>query len=116
MEGLKQNKPLLYSVAISGGVVLGLAAGIFPDLSNMFEIVEFPDEVSIFYILFLLFKVKNELVVFYLMLRTPRFRHPLHIIYVLLKCFSTNVLECMHCRWEYCEETDVLEPKMAFRT
>lgn len=52
MEGLKQNKPLLYSVAISGGVVLGLAAGIFPDLSNMFEIVEFPDEVSIFFFFF----------------------------------------------------------------
>lgn len=46
MEGLKQNKPLMYSVVVSGGVVLALAAGIFPDLSTMFEIVEFPDEVS----------------------------------------------------------------------
>lgn len=47
MEGLRDNKPLLYSVVISGGAVLALAAGIFPDLSNMFEIVYFPPDVSI---------------------------------------------------------------------
>lgn len=46
MEGLRDNKPLLYSVLVSGGVVLALAAGIFPDLSNMFEIVYFPPDVS----------------------------------------------------------------------
>lgn len=46
MEGLRDNKPLLYSILVSGGVVLALAAGIFPDLSNMFEIVYFPPDVS----------------------------------------------------------------------
>ncbi|XP_028034006.1 manganese-transporting ATPase 13A1 [Bombyx mandarina] len=44
MQGLKDNKPLLYSIVISGGAVLALAAGIFPDLSNMFEIVYFPPD------------------------------------------------------------------------
>lgn len=44
MEGLKDNKPLLYSILISGGAVLALATGIFPDLSNMFEIVYFPPD------------------------------------------------------------------------
>lgn len=47
MEGLRDNKPLLYSIMISGGAVLALAAGIFPDLSNMFEIVYFPPDVSV---------------------------------------------------------------------
>ncbi|XP_063838931.1 endoplasmic reticulum transmembrane helix translocase [Ostrinia nubilalis] len=42
MEGLRDNKPLLYSIVVSGGAVLALAAGVFPDLSNMFEIVDFP--------------------------------------------------------------------------
>lgn len=48
MEGLRDNKPLLYSIVASGGAVLALATGIFPDLSNMFEIVYFPPDVSIF--------------------------------------------------------------------
>ncbi|XP_073941459.1 endoplasmic reticulum transmembrane helix translocase [Choristoneura fumiferana] len=44
MEGLRDNKPLLYSIVVSGGAVLALAAGILPDLSNMFEIVYFPPD------------------------------------------------------------------------
>ncbi|CAH2066263.1 unnamed protein product, partial [Iphiclides podalirius] len=44
MEGLRENKPLLYSIVVSGGAVLALAAGIFPELSNMFEIVYFPPD------------------------------------------------------------------------
>ncbi|XP_047987230.1 endoplasmic reticulum transmembrane helix translocase [Leguminivora glycinivorella] len=44
MEGLRDNKPLLYSIVISGGAVLALAAGILPDLSSMFEIVYFPPD------------------------------------------------------------------------
>ena len=51
MEGLRDNKPLLYSIMVSGGAVLALALGIFPDLSNMFEIVYFPPDVSILLIL-----------------------------------------------------------------
>lgn len=46
MEGLRDNKPLLYSVLVSGGAVLALAAGLVPELSNMFEIVYFPPDVS----------------------------------------------------------------------
>ncbi|CAG9121353.1 unnamed protein product [Plutella xylostella] len=44
MEGLRENKPLLYSIVVSGGVVLALAAGALPDLSSMFEIVYFPPD------------------------------------------------------------------------
>ncbi|XP_068620911.1 endoplasmic reticulum transmembrane helix translocase [Battus philenor] len=44
MEGLRDNKPLLYSIVLSGGAVLALAAGLIPDLSNMFEIVYFPPD------------------------------------------------------------------------
>ena len=51
MEGLKDNKPLLYSILVSGGAVLALATGVFPDLSNLFEIVYFPPDVSILYVL-----------------------------------------------------------------
>ncbi|PZC83302.1 hypothetical protein B5X24_HaOG208066 [Helicoverpa armigera] len=47
MEGLRDNKPLLYSIMLSSGAVLALAAGIFPDLSNMFEIVYFPPDYRI---------------------------------------------------------------------
>ncbi|XP_026487368.2 endoplasmic reticulum transmembrane helix translocase [Vanessa tameamea] len=44
MEGLRDNKPLLYSILISGGVVFALATGVLPDLSNLFEIVYFPPD------------------------------------------------------------------------
>ncbi|XP_059059301.1 endoplasmic reticulum transmembrane helix translocase [Achroia grisella] len=44
MEGLRDNKPLLYSIVISGGTVLALAAGLLPELTNMFEIVYFPPD------------------------------------------------------------------------
>ncbi|CAH3839816.1 endoplasmic reticulum transmembrane helix translocase [Pieris brassicae] len=44
MEGLRDNKPLMYSIMCSGAAVLALAAGIFPDLTNLFEIVYFPPD------------------------------------------------------------------------
>ncbi|CAG9567416.1 unnamed protein product [Danaus chrysippus] len=44
MEGLRDNKPLLYSIVLSGGLVFSLATGVMPDLSNMFEIVDFPND------------------------------------------------------------------------
>lgn len=45
MESLNENRPLMYSVLFSGGAVFALALGLLPDLSNQFEIVEFPTEV-----------------------------------------------------------------------
>ncbi|CAH2233997.1 jg9900 [Pararge aegeria aegeria] len=44
MEGLKDNKPLLFSILLSGGTVLALATGMVPDLTNAFEIVYFPPD------------------------------------------------------------------------
>lgn len=45
MESLSQNKPLLYSIIFSAGSVWVLAARLMPELSDQFQIVEFPDEV-----------------------------------------------------------------------
>lgn len=46
MESLTQNKPLLYSMVLSGGTVLALALGIVPELAAQFEIIAFPPDVS----------------------------------------------------------------------
>ena len=47
MMGLKENKPLVTCLMITGSIVLALAAGLFPDLCVYLEIVEFPDEVQV---------------------------------------------------------------------
>ncbi|XP_005097645.1 manganese-transporting ATPase 13A1 [Aplysia californica] len=44
MERLRDNKPLLYSLAFSTGAVLVLASGAIPELSQQFELVELPIE------------------------------------------------------------------------
>ena len=46
MESLSENKPLLYSILFSAGSVFVLAGRLMPDLSDQFQIVEFPDEVN----------------------------------------------------------------------
>ncbi len=46
MASLTENRPLLYSLLISASVLILLASGLFPDLSAMFEIETFSDEVS----------------------------------------------------------------------
>lgn len=47
MESLSHNKPLMYSIMLSGGTILALASGIVPELSAHFEIIQFPPEVSL---------------------------------------------------------------------
>lgn len=47
MESLQENRPLFYSIFISMGALICLLTGLFPDVSNQFEIVEFPTDVSI---------------------------------------------------------------------
>ncbi|XP_050708710.1 endoplasmic reticulum transmembrane helix translocase-like isoform X6 [Eriocheir sinensis] len=44
MEGLSENRPLLYSLMGAFGLILALSLGIFPDFGRQFEIVEFPSE------------------------------------------------------------------------
>ncbi|GAB1606814.1 manganese-transporting ATPase 13A1 [Argonauta hians] len=44
MEGLKDNKPLLYSLLVSGSTVLLLASGLFPQMLDMFQLVELPTD------------------------------------------------------------------------
>lgn len=46
MESLRQNKALLNSICLSGGVVVALTLGILPELSAQFEIIDFPSDVS----------------------------------------------------------------------
>lgn len=50
MERLRENRFLMYTIAASSAVVIALTFGLSQDLSNTFEIVEFPDEVSLFFI------------------------------------------------------------------
>lgn len=47
MESLRENRLLMYSILASSGVVLCLALNLVPDLQSAFQIVDFPDDVSI---------------------------------------------------------------------
>jgi manganese-transporting P-type ATPase len=46
MESLRENKPLLYSILFSGSAVVILACRLMPELSDQFQIVDFPSEVK----------------------------------------------------------------------
>lgn len=46
MERLRENRFLMYAILISSAVVVSLALGISTELSNTFQIIEFPEEVS----------------------------------------------------------------------
>ncbi len=45
MASLTENKPLMYSLLVSASVLVVLASGVFPDLSEWFEVTVFPEEV-----------------------------------------------------------------------
>lgn len=47
MERLRENNFLMSAIAISTAVVVALSFGLSSDLSNTFEIIEFPEEVII---------------------------------------------------------------------
>lgn len=47
MESLRENRLLMYSILASSGVVLCLALNLIPDLQSAFQIIDFPDDVSI---------------------------------------------------------------------
>lgn len=49
MESLRENKLLMYAILTSACLVAFLALGISPELTHTFEIVDFPDDVSILY-------------------------------------------------------------------
>ncbi|PRD30690.1 UNVERIFIED_CONTAM: Atp13a1 [Trichonephila clavipes] len=44
MESLSENKPLMYSIVISGTAILMLVTGLSPDLAGIFSIVDFTPE------------------------------------------------------------------------
>lgn len=47
MESLRENRLLMYSILASSGVVLCLALNLIPDLQSAFQIIDFPDDVSL---------------------------------------------------------------------
>ena len=56
MESLSENKTLLYSILFSAGSVCVLAGRLMPELSDQFQIVDFPDEVIMVFIFLFIFK------------------------------------------------------------
>lgn len=48
MESLRENRLLMYSILASSGVVLCLALNLIPDIQSAFQIIDFPDDVSLF--------------------------------------------------------------------
>ncbi|CAL1274747.1 unnamed protein product [Larinioides sclopetarius] len=44
MESLSENKPLMYSIVVSGTAILMLVTGLSPDLAGVFSIVDFAPE------------------------------------------------------------------------
>lgn len=48
MQSLWENKPLLYCLAIVGGITAMAASQLFPEFSETLELVPFDDEVSTF--------------------------------------------------------------------
>lgn len=46
MESLQENKPLLWSIVLSGLAIVGLLTGSSPEFNEQFGLVEIPTEVS----------------------------------------------------------------------
>lgn len=46
MESLQENKPLLWSIVLSGLAIVGLLSGSSPEFNEQFGLVEIPAEVS----------------------------------------------------------------------
>lgn len=46
MESLIENRPLLWSIALSGLAIVGLLTGSSPEFNEQFALVDIPTEVS----------------------------------------------------------------------
>ncbi|KAH3794144.1 endoplasmic reticulum transmembrane helix translocase-like [Dreissena polymorpha] len=44
MESLINNRPMLYSISISGGAIIAMASGLLPEANEYFELVQLPTE------------------------------------------------------------------------
>lgn len=47
MESLSENRPLLWSIALSGLAIVGLLTGSSPEFNEQFALVEIPTEVML---------------------------------------------------------------------
>lgn len=45
MESLRENRPLLWSIALSGLAIVGLLSGSSPEFNEQFALVDIPTEV-----------------------------------------------------------------------
>lgn len=89
MERLRENNFLMSAIAISTAVVVALSFGLSSDLSNTFEIIEFPEEVIIwnklaFRLILSIFLSLSSLKPFQLMLFIPFFQFRNILIAVLV--------------------------------
>lgn len=69
MESLSENRPLLWSIALSGLAIVGLLTGSSPEFNEQFALVDIPTEVSLYYFEVLLYQpcgnyVLNEVTCF----------------------------------------------------
>lgn len=48
MESLSENRPLLWSIALSGLAIVGLLTGSSPEFNEQFALVDIPTEVCRF--------------------------------------------------------------------
>lgn len=46
MESLSENRPLLWSIGLSGLAIVGLLTGSSPEFNEQFALVDIPTEVS----------------------------------------------------------------------
>lgn len=64
MERLRENKFLMYAILTSSAVIIALSLGLSTELNQTFEIIEFPDEVSLKLIQILFFFHDNNMIQF----------------------------------------------------
>ncbi|XP_064615938.1 endoplasmic reticulum transmembrane helix translocase-like [Liolophura sinensis] len=63
MEGLTENKPLLFSLIFSVSAIVALASGVVPDVNNHFELVTLPEEFCVVVLLVLSADISTAFVV-----------------------------------------------------
>lgn len=54
MESLSENRPLLWSIVLSGLAIVGLLSGSSPEFNEQFALVDIPTEVSWDYLILVL--------------------------------------------------------------
>lgn len=102
MESLNENRPLMFSILGSTLFIFALALGVFPEVAQQFEIVDFPFEVSC-----ILFSMKDSLscskmpLMLYSLLFSFQFR--MILTQVLCADFALSYIVDRFCLWLFGE-------------